>query len=102
MFWARLSFGGERERERLAGRKDEEGGLTSHEMNTDRIIIHSLQSLYRYGKYNFYQVALPLQEGEDPNGPLRYVTDLFLRPDHRMFERYVDKTSATTGNMTAA
>lgn len=88
IYWASLGL------KMGAGRKDDDGDLTSHEMNTDRIIIHSLQSLYRYGKYNFYQVALPLQEGEDPNGPRRYVTDLFLRPDHRMFERYVDKTSS--------
>jgi hypothetical protein len=88
IYWATLGL------KMGAGRLDEDGDLTSHEMNTDRIIIHSLQNLYRYGKYHFYQVAMPLQEGEDPNGPRRYATDLFLRPDHRMFERYVDKTGS--------
>jgi len=55
------------------------------EINTDRIVNHSLQNLYRYGKILIYDVkprevsdlAMPVQQKE-----------VFLRPDLRMFPTY--------------
>jgi hypothetical protein len=55
------------------------------EINTDRIVNHSLQNLYRYGNILIYDVsprevsayAMPVQQKE-----------VFLRPDLRMFSTY--------------
>ncbi|NQV32407.1 MAG: hypothetical protein HQ515_06915 [Phycisphaeraceae bacterium] len=75
---------------------DEEGReLSSTEVNTDRIIIHSLQNLFRYGKIHFYTVQYypTLEDGTESTEP-RYMTDAFLRPDLRMFDRYNDAAKA--------
>ncbi|MHC4633455.1 MAG: hypothetical protein ACYS9C_19590, partial [Planctomycetota bacterium] len=62
------------------------------ETNTDRIVFHSLQNLFRYGKIFIYDVPLP-PSTEDArqtkSSEQRTMTqDIFLRPDLRMFDPY--------------
>ena len=61
----------------------------SGEVNTDRIIAHSLQNLFRYGQTRFFlnEVYPILPDGSRSEVP-QMQTDLFLRPDLRMFYRY--------------
>ena len=61
----------------------------SGEVNTDRIIAHSLQNLFRYGQTRFFlnKVYPILPDGSQSEVP-QMQTDLFLRPDFRMFDRY--------------
>ncbi|MBP8302573.1 MAG: hypothetical protein KBE04_00435 [Phycisphaerae bacterium] len=69
--------------------QDEGRSLETVELNTDRIIIHSLQNLFRYGRLLFFNVMVsdPNTEGGPAEAPT-LVTDVFLRPDLRMFDRY--------------
>jgi hypothetical protein len=57
------------------------------EINTDRIVNHCLQDLFRYGKMFFYVSAT--RSGEST---LAYdeseITSVYLRPDLRMFDAY--------------
>ena len=71
----------------LATEEDRE--KTSGEVNTDRIIAHSLQNLFRYGQTRFFpsEVYPILPDGSRSEVP-QMQTDLFLRPDLRMFDRY--------------
>jgi DNA helicase-2/ATP-dependent DNA helicase PcrA len=55
-----------------ASKKD----FSIEETNTDRIVVHSLQNLYRYGKIFIY-------ENKDTGAK-----SIFLRPDLRMFDSY--------------
>ncbi len=55
-------------------------GMT--EANTDRIVAHSLQNLFRNGKIFIYN--LPAEGSSDPSSQQR--KEIFLRPDLRMFE----------------
>jgi len=60
------------------------------EVNTDRIVVHSLQDLFRRGKIFIHK---PLAPGPgSPATPLRRgpqtSEEIFLRPDLRMFEPY--------------
>jgi hypothetical protein len=78
-------------------RKGEE--LDKEETNTDRMVLHSLQNLFRYGKMMIMQGPVdPNPEGEttpvfgpQPEAPTTR-RDLFLGPDLRMFDSY-SKTS---------
>jgi hypothetical protein len=62
------------------------------EINTDRIVGHSLQNLFRNGKIFIYN--LPTEESSDPSSqtpvtPVKAAAQrkaIFLRPDLRMFE----------------
>lgn len=58
------------------------------ETNTDRIVAQSLQSLFRNGKIFIFEA--PVQTSQDSSSQLsrRFVKDIFLRPDLRMFEPY--------------
>jgi len=59
------------------------------EINTDRIINHSLQNLFRNGKIFIYDV--PVQVPSDSYSQalqIRMEKGIFLRPDLRMFEPY--------------
>jgi hypothetical protein len=69
--------------------QDAERELDSDEVNTDRIIAHSLQNLFRYGKPYFYEipVPIPLPSGED-SGEYAMVGQVYLRPEFRIFDRY--------------
>ena len=66
---------------RMAGRKE----FSVPEINTDRIVNHSLQNLCRYGKILIY--TPPAREVSDLSMPVQE-KEVFLRPDLRMFETY--------------
>ena len=55
------------------------------ELNTDRIVFHSLQNLYRMGKMVIYTSRIPAK-----NDPCNIIEreSVFLFPDLRMFDRY--------------
>ena len=59
------------------------------ETNTDRIVGHSLQNLFRNGKLLIHDVPLPAP-AEDPSqeASTRILKEVYLRPDLRMFEPY--------------
>jgi len=71
--------------------ENQDRDLTSHETNTDRIVAHSLQNLFRHGKIMILQGrAEPLPEeqgGADPE-MVRMRRDIFLGPDLRIFGSY--------------
>ena len=62
----------------------------SAEVNTDRIVAHSLQNLFRYGKISIMQgqVDPALQEAQGPDAPPLIRRDIFLAPDLRIFASY--------------
>ncbi len=60
--------------------KDRE--LTTHESNTDRIVLHSLQNLFRFGQ------ILITQGPADPNTGVPGEKSIFLGPDLRIFDSY--------------
>jgi hypothetical protein len=75
---------------RVAGKKGVttpgEDQYSADEINTDRIVSHSLQNLFRYGKILIYTtVTKPDRQSSDTSQPQK---ELFLRPDLRMFEPY--------------
>ena len=55
------------------------------ELNTDRIVFHSLQNLYRMGKFVIYTSRIP--EKDDPCSIVERQS-IFMFPDLRMFDRY--------------
>lgn len=66
------------------------------ETNTDRIVSHSLQNLFRNGKLYIHDVPLPApSEGpvQEPQAPI-IGKEVFLRQDLRMFEPYNKATLA--------
>ena len=71
-----------------AGRKK----FSADEANTDRIVNHSLQNLFRNGKIFIHNV--PADESSDSSSqPMQRPTkEVFLRPDLRMFEAYNKST----------
>lgn len=59
------------------------------EANTDRIVGHSLQNLFRDGKIFIYDVPLEVPSENSSQPPQTQVfKEVFLRPDLRMFEPY--------------
>jgi hypothetical protein len=57
--------------------------------NTDRMVVHGLQNLFRYGKIFVYRPTAPTQTSPDSSQPpQRQMPEVFLRPDLRMFEPY--------------
>jgi len=60
--------------------KDRE--LTSNEVNTDRMVLHSLQNLFRYGQIEIFQAPA------DPNTGVPGEKSIFLGPDLRIFDSY--------------
>ncbi|KPK41079.1 MAG: hypothetical protein AMJ65_10160 [Phycisphaerae bacterium SG8_4] len=60
-----------------------------NETNTDRIVNHSLQNLFRNGKLIIHDVPMEIT-GEDLSQgyQTRTLKEVFLRPDMRMFESY--------------
>jgi hypothetical protein len=73
--------------------KDENREVSITETNTDRIVVHSLQNLFRYGKIFLYDV--PVESPEDSSisaegGEQRMEKRIYLRPDLRMFKPYND------------
>jgi hypothetical protein len=63
------------------------------EINADRIVNHSLQNLFRYGKIFVYEI--PAESAlESSVEPPEQTKEVFLRPDFRMFEVYNKSTLA--------
>jgi hypothetical protein len=78
IYWAVLGL-------QKAGREE----FSIDEINTDRMVVHSLQNLFRYGRIFVYR---PLtggqrQDASEQTQPKREA-EVFLRPDLRMFEPY--------------
>jgi hypothetical protein len=60
-----------------------------NETNTDRIVGHSLQNLFRNGKVFIRDVSLDVPAEDAPKGTQTLMfKEVFLRPDLRMFESY--------------
>jgi hypothetical protein len=69
----------------VAGKKE----FSVAEINTDRIVGHSLQNLFRNGKIFIYDV--PVQTSSDSYSQTpqtKMEKEIFLRPDLRMFDSY--------------
>ena len=69
--------------------QEKSGEIEIDETNTDRIVFHSLQNLFRNG--NLFVRDVPMEmSGDDPSqGPrMQSFKEVFLRPDLRMFESY--------------
>jgi hypothetical protein len=69
------------------------GKYSRDETNTDRIVVHSLQNLFRYGKIFVYDVQRPRSsEADQQTGAdepqVVMSREIFLRPDLRMFDPY--------------
>jgi hypothetical protein len=57
-------------------------------INTDRIVGHSLQNLFRYGKIFLYDVPVESPVGSALQPGQKVTKEIFLRPDLRMFQPY--------------
>ncbi len=65
------------------------------EINTDRIVNHSLQNLFRNGKIFIYDVPVQIPSDSYSQTPQTKVEkEVFLRPDLRMFESYSEAALA--------
>jgi len=83
---------------RVAGKKGvEKAGrkqYSADEVNTDRVVAHSLQALFRDGKIFIYEspahknAASSLQTASSARTPPASKEQIYLRPDLRMFEPY--------------
>ncbi len=69
---------------------EQDRDITSDEVNTDRIVLHSLQNLFRYGKIIILEgpVQPVVAEAIDANEPQLVRRDIFLSPDLRIFDSY--------------
>ncbi|HNS20327.1 MAG TPA: hypothetical protein PKH24_07495 [Sedimentisphaerales bacterium] len=72
--------------------KDRE--ISTHEANTDMIVLHSLQNLFRYGR------IVITQRPPDPNTGAPGGRDLFVSPDLRFFDSYNRTTLAVLDKYT--
>ncbi len=80
IYWAAMGL-------KVAGREK----FSIDEINTDRIIYHSLQDLFRAGKIFIYEspAAVPNSNNLPGGSELRpVIKTVFVRPDLRMFEPY--------------
>lgn len=75
--------------------KEEDREIEMNEVNTDRIVGHSLQNLFRNGKIFIYELSLPVssQDSSQQAGTQIY-KEVFLRPDLRIFKPYNDSVLA--------
>ena len=70
-----------------AAEKDEE--ISSHEIDTDRIIAHSLQNLFRNGVIFIYSTSVSVPSDNVTEPPqTSTLREVYLQPDLRMFEPY--------------
>jgi tetratricopeptide (TPR) repeat protein len=83
IYWAALGL------QRASGKE-----YSIDELNTDRIVFHSIQNLYRRGKMIVYTSRIPAE-----NDPCNIIEreSVFLFPDLRMFDRYDQALRALTG-----
>ncbi|MGA2914481.1 MAG: hypothetical protein ABSE89_00430 [Sedimentisphaerales bacterium] len=68
--------------------------FSTDELNTDRIVFHSIQNLYRQGKMVVYTSRMPAKD--DPCNIIERES-VFLFPDLRMFDRYEQTLRALMG-----
>jgi len=69
---------------KTAGKKE----YSIDETNTDRIVNHSLQNLFRNGKVFVYDLSDTIPQESSPQGSSGPTKKVFYRPDFRMFENY--------------
>jgi len=70
-----------------AAEKDEQ--ISIHETNTDRIVVHSLQNLFRNGQIFIHSVPVRVPpEDSSQQAEVKILKEVYLRPDLRMFEPY--------------
>ncbi len=71
----------------IAQEQDRE--IDATETNTDRIVGHSLQNLFRNGKIFIYELPVSTPSQDPSEQPQQMIhKEVFLRPDLRMFESY--------------
>jgi len=58
------------------------------ETNSDRIVAHSLQNLFRNGKILIYDIPVQISQDSSSQPTQQLIKEIFLRPDLRMFEPY--------------
>ena len=69
--------------------KEQKSEIDVSEVNTDRIVAHSLQNLFRNGKIFIYELSVPASSQDISQEPqTRIFKEIFLRPDLRLFEPY--------------
>jgi len=69
--------------------KEQKSEIDVSEVNTDRIVAHSLQNLFRNGKIFIFELSLPASSQDISQEPqTQILKEVFLRPDLRMFEPY--------------
>lgn len=69
--------------------KEDDREIEADETNTDRIVAHSLQNLFRNGKIFIYELSLPASsQDSSPKAGTQIYKEVFLRPDLRMFQPY--------------
>jgi hypothetical protein len=77
---------------RVAGKKGVETPGESQysldEVNTDRIVYHSLQSLFRGGRIYIWEEPAAVSSQASSEPPRERRKEIYLRPDLRMFEPY--------------
>jgi len=79
----------------------ESGEIDMTETNTDRIVGHSLQNLFRNGKLIIRDMQLEVPvEGSQETQPQIY-KEVFLRPDLRMFDTYNESVLAILDKYTS-
>ncbi len=66
----------------------ESGEISMTETNTDRIVFHSLQDLFRNGKLIIRDMPLQVPVEGSQETETRVFKEVFLRPDLRMFDSY--------------
>jgi len=78
IYWAVLGL-------KVAGQEN----VTVEETNTDRLVSHALQSLFRNGSLYIYEPKKTIGKSDpNENSALVQANNVFLRPDLRMFESY--------------
>jgi hypothetical protein len=82
MYWAALGL--------KMGSKSE---YSADEINTDRIVMHGLQDLFRNGKMIIYDT--PVEQNGSSSQPPQVIKTVFLFPDLQMFEPYDRVVRAT-------
>jgi hypothetical protein len=70
--------------------QEQDREIDAAETNTDRIVFHSLQDLFRNGKIFIYELPIsePSQDSSEQPQKAQIYREVFLRPDLRMFESY--------------
>jgi len=75
--------------------KEEDREFETSEVNTDRIVAHSLQNLFRNGKIFIYELSVPASSQDPSESPQTQIyKEVFLRPDLRIFKPYNDSMMA--------